>query len=107
MAVIGMSVGAHRLWSHQSFKASWQLRLILMIFQTLSVEYSLYTWTLQHRIHHKFVDTDSDPHNSRRGFFFSHMGWNLIRYHPDFLDKMKTIDMKDAENDWLTMFQHK
>lgn len=107
MALIGMSAGAHRLWSHQSFKATWQLRLILMIFQTMSVQYSSYTWALQHRIHHKFVDTDSDPHNSRRGFFFSHIGWNLIQPHPDMLDKVKNINMKDAEQDHITMFQYK
>lgn len=26
-----------------------------------------------HRVHHKFTDTNADPHNSKRGLFFSHM----------------------------------
>lgn len=31
-----MTVGAHRLWAHRSYKASTGLRFTLMIFQTLA-----------------------------------------------------------------------
>lgn len=107
MSSIGVTAGAHRLWSHHSFKATWQLRVILMLFQTIAVQYSLYNWTLEHRIHHKFTDTDSDPHNSKRGFFFSHIGWSVTLPHPDMLNKIKTIDMKDIQEDKIAMFQYK
>lgn len=40
-----------------------------MIFQTLSFQQSIYDWARDHRVHHKFTDTDADPHNSRRGEF--------------------------------------
>jgi len=33
---IGMTAGGHRLWSHRSFKAKWQLRLILAVFFSIS-----------------------------------------------------------------------
>lgn len=58
-----------------------------------------------HRLHHKYSDTDADPHNSNRGFFFSHMGWLMCKKHPLVIEKGKTIDMTDLEADSLVMFQ--
>jgi stearoyl-CoA desaturase (delta-9 desaturase) len=40
-------------------------------------------WARDHRVHHKFSETYADPHNATRGFFFSHVGWLLVRKHPD------------------------
>lgn len=59
------------------------------------------------RMHHKFTDSDADPHNSSRGLFFSHMGWLLVRKHPEIKRKGATIDMSDLENDPIVMFQKK
>lgn len=73
----GITVGAHRLWSHRSFKANLPLRIILMIFNTIAFQDSALHWCKDHRVHHKYSDTDADPHNSTRGFFFSHVGWLL------------------------------
>jgi stearoyl-CoA desaturase (delta-9 desaturase) len=58
-------------------------------------------------VHHKFSETDADPHNATRGFFFSHVGWLLVRKHPDVKEKGKTIDMSDLEADPLLKFQKK
>ncbi|XP_029166577.1 acyl-CoA desaturase-like [Nylanderia fulva] len=35
---IGTTAGVHRLWFHRSYKAKWPMRLILMIFQTISYQ---------------------------------------------------------------------
>nr|XP_018907793.1 PREDICTED: acyl-CoA Delta(11) desaturase-like [Bemisia tabaci] len=100
-----VTAGAHRLWSHHSFKATWQLRVILMLFQTMALEFSILNWVTNHRVHHKFVDTDGDPHNSRRGFFFSHIGWLLIAPHPDVLRNRKLVHTADVRSDWVVDFQ--
>ncbi|XP_018058472.1 PREDICTED: acyl-CoA desaturase-like [Atta colombica] len=89
-AMIGVTAGTHRLWSHRSYKAKWPMRLILMIFQTIAFQDTIYQWARDHRVHHKFTDTDADPYNARRGFFFSHIGWLLIRKHPDIVIKGHT-----------------
>jgi len=39
---IGVTGGAHRLWAHRSYKAKWPLRVILMIFQTVAFQVSLF-----------------------------------------------------------------
>lgn len=67
----------------------------------------IYEWVRDHRVHHKFTDTDADPHNAKRGFFFSHMGWLLIRKHPDVITKGKTVDMTDLEQDFVVVWQRR
>jgi stearoyl-CoA desaturase (delta-9 desaturase) len=64
----------------------------------------LLTWVRDHRLHHKYSDTDSDPHNSTRGFFFSHCGWLMMRKHPEVIQKGKTIDLSDLKTDPIVMF---
>lgn len=103
----GITAGAHRLWSHRAYKAKWPLRVLLMLSQTLAFQNSIYEWVRDHRVHHKFTDTDADPHNARRGFFFSHIGWLMVKKHPDVKQKGQTVDMSDLEHDQVVMFQKK
>lgn len=104
---IGITAGAHRYFTHRSFSASWLLRLILIIGQTIAGQNCVYIWARDHRQHHKFSDTDADPHNANRGFFFSHMGWLMSKKHPLVIAKGKSIDLSDLEADPLVMFQKK
>lgn len=61
-------------------------------------------WVAVHRVHHKFTDTESDPHNVKRGFFFSHIGWTLIKRPRHIIDKMKLLDMSDVYSDSVITF---
>lgn len=74
---------------------------------TYSSQDCVYDWARDHRVHHKFSETDADPYNSRRGFFFSHMGWLMMRKHPDVIQKGKMIDMSDLLQDPVLQFQKK
>jgi len=67
----------------------------------------LHIWVRDHRQHHKYSDTDADPHNCTRGFFFSHCGWLMVRKHPDVIAKGKNIDLSDLEADPIVKFQEK
>mgnify|MGYP002716644640 CR=1 FL=1 len=104
---IGVLAGAHRLWSHRSYKAKWPLRLVLMVSQTTALQNDLYEWVRDHRVHHKYSETDADPHNSRRGFFFAHMGWLLCRKHPEVKTKGALVDMSDVWADPIVRFQRR
>lgn len=68
---------------------------------------SLWEWCRDHRVHHKFTETDADPHNVKRGFFFAHVGWLLVKKHDDVKTKGKLVDMSDLEQDPVVMFQKK
>ncbi|KAK9743777.1 Fatty acid desaturase [Popillia japonica] len=104
---LGITCGAHRLWSHRSYKAKTPLKIILVIMQTVAFQNSVIEWARDHRVHHKFSETDADPHNAKRGFFFAHVGWLLTKKHPDVRTKGKVVDVSDLYNDPLLNFQHK
>ena len=104
---LGVTAGAHRLWSHRSYKATWFLRIMLMIMNCVGVQNDIYEWSRDHRVHHKFTETNADPHNAKRGFFFSHIGWLLVKKHPDVKELGKKVDMSDIEDDEIVMFQRR
>ncbi|XP_063924641.1 acyl-CoA Delta-9 desaturase-like [Zophobas morio] len=104
---LGVIPGAHRLWTHRTYKAKLPLRIFLMLCNCIANQNSIYVWARDHRVHHKFTDTHADPHNINRGFFFAHMGWLLCRKHPDVIKKGKTVDMSDLENEDVVVFQRK
>ncbi|KAH7639072.1 stearoyl-coa desaturase 5-like [Dermatophagoides farinae] len=104
---LGILAGAHRLWAHRSYRARLPLRIVLMLLQTMALQNDIYDWCRDHRVHHKYSDTDADPYNVRRGFFFSHMGWLLVRKHPEVVRKGKTIDLTDLWADPVVRFQRR
>lgn len=69
----------------------------------LGFQGSIKWWVLRHRLHHRWTDSDSDPYNSKRGLFFSHMGW--IFRKPKY-EKLKLIDRSDLDHDPVVNFQH-
>ncbi|XP_063243808.1 acyl-CoA Delta-9 desaturase [Bacillus rossius redtenbacheri] len=101
----GITAGAHRLWSHRAYKATWPLRLLLVFLFTIAGQRHVHAWALDHRVHHKYSETDADPHNAKRGFLFSHVGWLVLTPHPDVVRKRSSIDMSDLEADPIVMWQ--
>lgn len=104
---LGITAGAHRLWAHRSYKAKWPLRLLLTLFNTLAFQDAVVDWARDHRVHHKFSETDADPHNATRGFFFAHIGWLMCKKHPDVREKGKGIDLSDLTDDPILKYQKK
>ncbi|CAB0031519.1 unnamed protein product [Trichogramma brassicae] len=103
----GVGAGVHRLWTHRSYKAKTPLRIILLCCYCMAGMNPLYDWVRDHRVHHKFSETDADPHNSNRGFFFSHVGWLMMKKHPEVIRKGRQIDMSDITNDPVCAFGQK
>lgn len=103
----GVAGGAHRLWAHKAYKVKPALKVFMLYLQTAAGQNSLYEWVRDHRVHHKFTETNADPHNIKRGFFFAHMGWLMRKKHPDVREKGKLIDMTDLEKDAVVMLQHR
>lgn len=102
---LGITAGVHRLWSHRSYKAGPVVRCYLMLMNSVANQGSIYHWARDHRVHHKHSETDADPHNATRGFFFAHMGWLYVKKHPMVLSEGKKLDFSDLEQDGFVMFQ--
>ena len=85
----GITVGVHRLWAHRTYEANFLVRTFLMLCNSIANQGSIFHWARDHRVHHKHSETDADPHNAMRGFFFAHMGWLYVKKHPDVIDAGK------------------
>lgn len=60
-----------------------------------------------HRVHHKYSETDADPTNSNRGFFFAHIGWLMMKKHPEMIKRKREVDVSDIKADPLVRFGDK
>ncbi len=83
MVATGMAItaGYHRLFSHATYKAHPVVRFILVFFGSAAFEQSAIEWSSQHRDHHRYTDTDRDPYDIKKGFFYAHMGWLMFWEH--------------------------
>jgi stearoyl-CoA desaturase (delta-9 desaturase) len=103
----GITGGAHRLWAHRSYKAAIPFRTFLMICNAMANQGTIFHWCRDHRVHHKYSETDADPHNAHRGFFFAHIGWLLVKRHPKVVDAVKQVKVDDLLEDPVVAFQYK
>jgi fatty-acid desaturase len=71
----GIGISYHRMLSHRALKMPKLWERIFATFGVLNLQGSPLRWVATHRKHHAFADTENDPHNSRRGFWYSHIGW--------------------------------
>ncbi|CAL1269598.1 unnamed protein product [Larinioides sclopetarius] len=97
----------HRMWCHRSYKAKLPLRIFLCIVTFALGQGSIFAWCRDHRVHHKYVDTDADPYNINRGFFFAHMGWLICKKHPDVIKAGKKLPLDDLLADPVVIFNRK
>lgn len=102
---LGITGGVHRLWAHRSYDAHWSVRIFMMLINSMANQGSIYHWSRDHRVHHKYSETDADPHNAMRGFFFAHMGWLYVKKHPEVIKAGRTLNYADLEADPVVMFQ--
>lgn len=87
---LGMSVTYHRGLSHRSWAMPKIFEYFGVLCATIGMTGSAISWVAIHRKHHRFTDTEKDPHSpSHKGFFFCQ--WLSmfvpveIRYIPDLL----------------------
>lgn len=93
LGMVGISVGYHRLASHQSFKGTRWARRGLMILGSMGAQGPVLYWASNHRRHHHQCDQPGDvhspyfaedgrPHTSALGGLWqAHTGW-MFRSHP-------------------------
>lgn len=126
-----ITAGAHRLWTHKSYKVCLMLtdsnvlhnsrpisgfdcftwsgiqlrsRFVSMghflIPTKKGFQNDVIEWARDHRCHHKWSDSDGDPHNIKRGFFFAHMGWLMVKKHPKVIEYVYNALSVQNEREW-------
>jgi stearoyl-CoA desaturase (delta-9 desaturase) len=100
---LGITVGYHRLFAHRSYEGSPFWKVLFLIAGGTAIQNSALTWATSHRRHHKETDTDNDPYNAKRGFWWSHMQW--ILHHDDTVNDFSSVP--DLTKDKYVMWQHR
>ena len=101
---LGICLGFHRYLTHRSFELPKWLANFFVLMGTLALQTTPITWVGQHRMHHAYSDTDNDPYDASKGFWWSHLGWALHKVQ-NFDDKRKLIEYtRDFSNDKFYQF---
>ena len=109
---LGVTVGFHRLFTHQSFETKPWVRNALAIAGSMAIQGPVIRWVADHRRHHAFSDQPGDPHSPHlddgpgvkgvlKGLWHAHIGWffdeeqtSARRWAPDMVKEasMRKID---------------
>ena len=106
---IGICLGYHRLLSHRSLQVPKWLEYVLVTLGALALQGSPIFWVAGHRLHHAHTEhLEDDPYSSKRGFWWSHMGW-LFSTRPQFFHysiyRKSAPDLdRDAYYRWLDRY---
>ena len=99
---LSITMGYHRLYSHKSYEAHPWLETILLFISAGAFQGSCLKWSSDHRIHHRFEDTDKDPYSINKGFWYAHMGWMMDNESVNI-----PVNAPDLEKNKLVVFQDK
>ncbi|HEY9786308.1 MAG TPA: fatty acid desaturase [Candidatus Obscuribacterales bacterium] len=90
----GVTIGLHRLLSHRAFRCHKAVEYFFVLGAYLAYHGSPIWWATIHRAHHRYVETELDPHAPKFGplkayFFFRHWSYpahfDPARLSPDLL----------------------
>lgn len=78
-----------------------------MIANSTASQGTIFHWARDHRLHHKYSETESDPHDASRGFFFAHMGWLMVKKTPAVVAAGRKVPVDDLLKDPVVVVQKK
>jgi stearoyl-CoA desaturase (delta-9 desaturase) len=99
---MGITVGYHRLVSHQSFECPGWVKACILIAGGWALQNSALKWGGDHIRHHAKTDKEEDPYNVTKGFWHSHCGW-LFYNTPHRTEKYEIRLRRDP----VVMWQHR
>ncbi|OGW51369.1 MAG: hypothetical protein A2V62_10465 [Nitrospirae bacterium RBG_19FT_COMBO_58_9] len=99
---MGITVGYHRLVSHQSFECPDWVKATILVAGGWALQNSALKWGGDHIRHHAKTDQEEDPYNVTKGFWHSHCGW-LFYNTPHRTEKYEIRLRRDP----IVMWQHR
>jgi len=102
LCLLAITMGYHRLYAHVTYKTRPVIEAFLAFWGTVATQGSIFSWSHDHRIHHRHVDTDLDPYSAPKGFWHSHVLW-MLKKRPDINPRI----IQDLWKRPSLQFQHK
>lgn len=109
--LLGVTIGYHRLLAHRSFKCPKLVEYFFVMGGYLGFESSPIWWACLHRAHHRYTDTERDPHSPRFGNVKAYWGWIFGAKYPSYINpRLQAPDLVDdplyrlleRNNNWHT-----
>jgi len=98
MLCLGTTVYFHRYLAHKSFECSRWLQALFLFFAHVGLQGSALQWVSMHRQHHRYAETEKDPHSPiHKGYFTAH-----FTYAPE----INLNYVKDLTKDKMLVFEH-
>lgn len=81
-----VSIGLHRYFSHRQIKVSPFVESVMLYMIMIACVRTPIDWIASHRMHHKYCDSDQDPHSPRHKGFWKVLftTWDLREIPPSF-----------------------
>ena len=97
----------HRYFSHRTFRTTRPVQFLMGLLGTSAVQRGPIWWAAHHRDHHKYSDTEFDPHSPKQvGFWKAHCGWFLCKEAAPVRIRLVRDWMRFPELVWLDRFHH-
>jgi stearoyl-CoA desaturase (delta-9 desaturase) len=117
---LGMTVGYHRLFTHQAFTTGTAVSALLIIMGSMAGRGSMISWAAMHRRHHELSDHEGDLHSPNlhggslvsrlRGFLHAHLTWmtehdypNVAHYVPDLMAERMLVKVNSLYYVWVLL----
>lgn len=78
--LMGHNVGIHRFYTHRSFKTNKLWEYVIAFFSIFCGISPPIHYVYLHRLHHKYSDTDLDPHSPKHGAWRAILGLWIIQW---------------------------
>jgi stearoyl-CoA desaturase (delta-9 desaturase) len=120
MTGLGVTVGFHRLLTHNAFGTRRWMRYALAIAGSMAAQGPVLHWVADHRKHHAHTDEEGDPHSPHvdhgggwqgalRGLYHAHVGWlwreqgraARRKYAPDLVEDAVMVRISKLFEVWV------
>lgn len=98
---LSITAGYHRHFSHKSYEAHPIAQFFFLFFGASAFQGSALKWSSDHRIHHRFEDTEKDPYSINKGFWHAHIFWLFDKEYVG-----KKVVAPDLEKNKMIKHQH-
>ncbi len=97
--------GYHRYFAHRAYECRPWLKWYWALAGAAAFQNSVLVWARDHRMHHRYVDSDLDPYSIKKGFWFAHFGWMMFKETQHALSVAEPYG-RDLKRDPVVRFQH-
>lgn len=105
---LGVAVGFHRYFSHRAFKTSQVWDQLMLYFGCLACHGNPFFWVALHNgLHHRYSDTDKDPHSPIHGLWHAYQGYAFTLDPKSVPLKAGAGFLRQSSWQWSVRYYHK